>query len=160
MIKYIIIGVLVAAVVAVAIFFIVSATQNHSQNAGAPMLALQQQQMLNAQAMANAQLINSTNPLIPVNNGTAQISTNSLTPAQRTRIRDPAAFQYYQDQLQAAAANLSTLGLSTSDGFIGFNMDLDQERMAILPQCTQDPNTGIVTCTTPTWSSSAAPAST
>lgn len=97
MIKYIIIGVLVAAAVAVVIFFIVSATQNHSQNAGAPMLAaMQQQQMLNSQAMANAQLINSTNPLISVNNGTAQISTNSLTPAQRTRIRDPAAFQYYQ----------------------------------------------------------------
>lgn len=98
MIKYIIIGVLVAAAVAVVIFFIVSATQNHSQNAGAPMLAAmqQQQQMLNSQAMANAQLINSTNPLISVNNGTAQISTNSLTPAQRTRIRDPAAFQYYQ----------------------------------------------------------------
>ena len=151
--------IIAAAAIAVIIYFIVVASQNHNQSSSAPSISIQNPIKLAPSTMVtNAG--GTTQTLAPVGlSGTATITPNQLTPEQRSRIRDPVTEIAYQNRLAQAAYNLSSAGLSTSTYFIPYNVDWDKEYMAVLPQCTQSPTTGVVTCVTPTWNQSSASAS-
>jgi len=132
----IVIGLIVAVGVAVLIYFLVVASQNHTQNPAVPMTAMGN----------NGQMMTPNGP-IPILNESTQVTINQLTPAQRTRVKDPAALIYYQNQLAQAEQNISQFGLSADAvKFIGIQFDYDPESMALLPVCTQDPTTGNITC--------------